>query len=188
MIFLNNREDKLLPYISQFLIISFSRLTMTGLRLPFLAVLFSLSLSSMFIPPGPIGVSGQSGQIDQITQVKNSLLTAFKAVQTAEQEGASNQSLAPLINELNQALSYEMIAEEGNSTAALQSISLSNDVSMKAEALGSQAETASQDHAILAYLISIALAFCSAIVILEVGRVRRFLGKRRLLKSKIELG
>src|SRR4029077_4729633 len=161
---------------------------MTGLRLPFLAILFCLLLSSIFMPAGPIMVSGQSAPTDQITQVKNSLLTAFKAVQTPEQKGGSNQSLAPLINELNQALSYEMIAEQGNSTAALQSISLSNDVSMKAEALERQAETASQDHAILAYLIAIALAFCSAIVILEAGRVGRFFGKRRLLKSKIELG
>jgi hypothetical protein len=161
---------------------------MTGLRLPFLALLFCLLLSSIFMPAGPIMVSGQSGPTDQITQVKNSLLTAFKAVQTAEREGASNQSLAPLISELNQALSYEMIAEQGNSTAALQSISLSNDVSMKAEALGSQAQTTSWDRAILAYLIAIALAFCSSIVILEAGRLRRFFGKRRLLKSKIELG
>jgi hypothetical protein len=137
---------------------------------------------------GPVIVSGQSSQTDQTTQVKNSLLAAFEAVKTAEQKGASNQSLAPLINELNEALAYEMIAEQGNSTAALQSISLSNDVSIRAEALGDQAQSAAQDRTILAYVIAIALAFGSSVVILEAGRVRRFLGKRRLLKSRIELG
>jgi hypothetical protein len=165
-----------------------TRLAMTGLRLPLLTVLLCLTFSSTFMPAGPVIVSGQSNQPTQITQVKNSLLAAFQALQTAEQKGASNESLAPLIDELNRALAYEMIAEQGNSTAALQSITLSNDVSLKAETLGNQAQAASQDRTILAYAVAIALAFASSIIILEAGRLRRFLEKRRLLRSRIEIG
>jgi hypothetical protein len=160
---------------------------MTGSRL-FLILLMCLLLSSMFSSAGPATVSGQSTQICQITQVKNSLLAAYQAIQSAEQKGASNQSLAPLISELNEALANEMIAEQGNCTAALQSISLSNDVSIKAETLGNQAQSASQDRTILAYVVAIALAFGSASAILETGRVRRLFGRRRVLKSRIQLG
>jgi hypothetical protein len=138
---------------------------------------------------GPAVVSGQPGQPNELSQVNNSLVTAFEAVRTAEQQGASNESLAPLITELNEALAYEMNAEQqGNSTAALQSIALSNDVSTKAETIGNQAQTSAQEHTALVYLIAIVLAIGSSIVILEADRVHRFIEKRKLLKSRIEPG
>jgi hypothetical protein len=161
-----------------------TRLAMS-LRLLSVALLFFVLVSSMFMPVGPEPVSAQTGQI---AEVRNSLLSAFQAVQTAEQDGASNQSLAPLVNELNQALTYELLAENGNSTAAFQSIALSNDASIKAQALASQAQTASQDRTILAYAIAIAVALGSSILALEVGRLQQFLRKRRILRSRIKLG
>jgi hypothetical protein len=164
-----------------------TRLAMSSRSL-FVALLFFVLVSSMFISVRPEPVSAQTGQTSQITEVRNSLLSAFQAVRAAEQDGASNQSLAPLISELNQALGYELLAENGSSTAAFQSIELSNDVSIKAQALASQAQTASQDRTILAYAIAVALALGSSILVLEVGRLQRFLRKRRILRSRIKLG
>lgn len=163
---------------------------MTATRLITLTILLCIMIFSTFMPAGLATVSGQSGQPTQLSQVNNSLMSAFQAVRSAEQKGASNESLAPLITELNEALSYEMIAEQGNynSTAAIQSITLSNDVTMKAEALGNQAQTSSQERTTLAYLIAILLAFVSSLAIIEAGRIRRFLDRRKLLHSRIEMG
>lgn len=122
--------------------------------------------------------------------MNSSLLAAFQSIQAAEAKGASNESLAPLVNELNQALAYEMIAEQGtgNSTAAIQSISLSNDVALRAQTIGNQAQAAYQQRVVLAYGIAFGLAVISAVIVLDFGRIRRFFGKQKIMRSKIELG
>jgi hypothetical protein len=154
-------------------------------RFLLVALLGFVLASSTFMPVGPRPVSAQT---NEITDARNGLLSAFQAVRTAEQNGASNQSLAPLINELNQALADELLAENGNSTAAFQSITLSNDVSIRAQALASQAQTGSQDRTLLAYAIAIALALGTSVIVFEVGKLQRYLGKRRILRSRIDLG
>lgn len=136
------------------------------------------------IPTAPVSVHAQT---DQITLAKKDLTAAFQSVQIAEQDGASNASLAPLITELNSALAYEMIAEHGNSTAALQSINLSTQVSLQAQTLASQAETASRARTILDYTIAIILAVVTAAGVFAASKVKRVLDKKRLFRSKIEL-
>lgn len=184
MILPNIRKNRFFPYTSQ-------RLTQLPFRFRFnrlpartviLLLLLYLMIALVAGPPGKV-----HAQNDQITQAKQDLLQAFQAVQTAEQDGASNSSLAPLITELNSALTYEMIAEQGNSTAALQSINLSTEVSLKAQDLASQAQAASRENSILAYTTAIILAFVTALVILGLSSVKQELEKRKFFRSKIEL-
>jgi hypothetical protein len=124
---------------------------------------------------------------------------AFQAIQTAEQQGASNTDLLPLTVQLNTALQYEEAADiysrQGNATGsalslqyALQSINISTQVSLQAQRLGNTAQTISLYRTTLSYILAVVLALLSAVAILEVSRIRRRLRQRRVLKARIDYG
>lgn len=177
-------QNCLFPYIGRGSHRALTRLTLSRSSSQTLLLFFILYLATTQLHATPIAVHGQN---DQITVAKKDLLAAFQSVQLAEQQGASNESIAPLISELNSALAYEMIAEQGNSTAALQSINMSTDVSLKAQTLANQAQATSREKTILEYSIAIALAFATAVAVLGTSRLKRELDKRKLFRSRIEL-
>ncbi len=134
------------------------------------------------------------GQSTQILVAKQDLLQALQSIQTAERQGASNTDLLPFSIQLNTALKYEeaaeVLSEQGNATGAysyaVQSISLSTQVTVAAEALGNEAQNSSSYRTILAYTIAIVAAVFSTIAVLEANRIWRIVGRRRLLKAKID--
>jgi len=134
------------------------------------------------------------GQSTQILVAKQDLLQALQSIQTAERQGASNTDLLPFSIQLNTALKYEeaaeVLSEQGNATGAysyaVQSISLSTQVTVEAEALGNEAQNSSSYRTILAYTIAIVAAVFSTIAVLEANRIWRIVGRRRLLKAKID--
>jgi hypothetical protein len=166
---------------------------MRTLRLIPCAVLALLLISSIL--PGQLPYRA-AAQPNQITDSKQALVQAFQSLQTAEQQGASNTDLLPLISQLNTALQFQDIAiqlsGQGNTTGsdayALLSIQLSNQVAQQAIKLGEQAQTTSVDRRILAYGIALLAAILSSIMILEVSRIERFLNRRRLVRAKIVYG
>jgi len=83
-----------------------------------------------------------------------------------------------------------MLSEQGNASGAysyaVQSINLSTQVAVAAEALGNEAQNASSYRTILAYIIAIVAAVFSTIAVLESNRIWRIVGRRRLLKEKID--
>jgi len=137
-----------------------------------------------------------SGQSTQILVAKQDLIQAFESIQTAEQQGASNTDLLPLSIQLNTALQYEesaeILSQQGNASAAetyaVQSINLSTQVTVRAEALGNQAKNSSSYRTALAYSIAVALALLTTVVVLEANRIMRTARRRRLLKSEIDYG
>ena len=133
-------------------------------------------------------------QTSEITSARNEIVRAFQSIQTAEQQGASHAQLQPLIERLNMALQLEENAtsleiQGDNATAsayALQSISISNSVSLEAQIIGSQAQSAAQVQIIISYLIAIISSVLVAVAILEGGRLKKFFQTRRTMKSKID--
>jgi hypothetical protein len=162
--------------------------TLRPILLTSLILLLLAPLSLTFSVP-PV-----SAQPSQVSLAEQDLVQAFQSVQTAEQQGASNTDVLPLLVQLNTALSYEQTAntlfQQGNATGsdyyAIQSIQLSNSVSRESQTIGSQAQTALFYRRILAYLLAFAAAIISTLVILESPRVNQLLRKRRLLKARIE--
>ena len=135
-------------------------------------------------------------QSAEITTARDDIVRAFQSIQTAEQQGASHAQLEPLIQQLNLALQLEQNAttlesQNNNATAnayALQSISISNNVSLEAQSVGSQAQSATQTQIIISYLIAITASIILAVVILEGGRLRKTFRNKRMMKSAIEYG
>src|SRR6266704_5033087 len=126
---------------------------MRMLRLRFPAALACLLIASALLSSFTHPASGQS---TQILVAKQDLIQAFQSIQTAEQQGASNTDLLPLSIQLNTALQYEetaeILSEQGNANAsalalaysyASQSINLSTQVALAAEALGNEAQNSS---------------------------------------------
>ena len=152
-----------------------------------------LLVSSIFLISPPQAVVAQSGEV---ATARQDLVQALQAIQTAEQQGASNSDLLPLTTQLNAALQYEETADtfarQGNATLAqqyaLQSISISTQVSYQAQTLGNTAQTATLYRTTLSYVLAILFALLSAVLILETDRIRRLLRRRRLLKAKIDYG
>jgi hypothetical protein len=121
---------------------------------------------------------------------------AFQSIQTAEQQGASNSDLLPLTAQLNIALQYEetadMFSRQGNETLsiqyAVQSINISSQVSLKAQNLASSAQATSLYRATLSYIFAVIVALLAAVSILETGRIRLILRRRKVLKARIDYG
>jgi len=166
---------------------------MRTLRPQSLILIACLLVSSIFLITPPHTVMAQSSEV---ATAKQDLVQALQAIQTAEQLGASNSDLVPLTAQLNTALKYEesadMFARQGNATAAqqnaIQSINISLQVSFQAQRLGNAAQTATLYRTILFYVLAVILALLSAVLILEADRIRRLLGRRRLLKARIDYG
>jgi len=161
------------------------------LRLQFPAALACLLIASALLTSVTHPASGQS---TQILVAKQDLIQAFQSIRTAEQQGASNTDLLPLSIQLNIALQYEesaeILSQQGNASAAetyaVQSIDLSTQVTVRAEALGNQAKNSSSYSTILAYSIAVALALLSTVIVLEANRIMRIARRRRLLKAEID--
>ena len=166
---------------------------MRMLRLQFPAALAWFLIASAVLSSVTHPASAQS---TQITVAKQDLIQAFESIRTAEQQGASNTDLLPLSGQLNTALQYEesaeILSQQGNASAAetyaVQSINLSTQVTVRAEALGNQAENSSSYQTVLAYSIAVALALLSTVVVLEANRIMRIARRRRLLKAVIDYG
>ena len=164
---------------------------MRMLRLPFPAALACLLIASALLTSVTHPASGQS---TQILVAKQDLIQAFQSIRTAEQQGASNTDLLPLSIQLNIALQYEesaeILSQQGNASAAetyaVQSINLSTQVTVRAEALGNEAKNSSSYWTILAYSIAVVLALFSTVVVLEANRIMRIARRRRLLKAEID--
>src|SRR5690349_9368685 len=88
-----------------------------------------LLVSSIFLINPPHQATAQSSDV---ATARQDLVQALQAIQTAEQQGASNSDLLPLTTQLNTALQYEetadTFAQQGNSTLsqyyAIQSINI----------------------------------------------------------------
>jgi hypothetical protein len=152
-----------------------------------------LLVSSIFLINPSHTVMAQSSEV---ATAKQDLVQALAAIQTAEQQGASNSDLLPLTAQLNTALQYEETADtfarQGNATFAQQyairSINISTQVSYQAQSLGNTAQTATLYRTTLSYVLAILLAILSAILILESDRIRRLLRRRRVLRARIDYG
>jgi hypothetical protein len=152
-----------------------------------------LLVSSIFLINPPHQATAQSSDV---ATARQDLVQALQAIETAEQQGASNSDLLPLTTQLNTALQYEetadIFAQQGNSTLsqqyAIQSINISTRVSYLAQSLGNSAQTTGLYRTILCYILAVILALLSTVVILEVQRIRRLLRRRRLLKATIDYG
>jgi hypothetical protein len=150
-------------------------------------------VSSIFLITPPHIVVAQSSEV---AIARQALVQALQAIQTAEQQGASNSDLLPLTAQLNTALQYEETADtfarQGNTTIAqryaIQSINISTQVSFQAQSLGNTAQTATLYRTTLSYVLAVLLALLSAVLILETDRIRRRLRRRSLLKARIDYG
>ena len=166
---------------------------MRTLRSRSLILTACLLVSSIFLITPPHAVVGQSSEV---ATAKQDLVQALQAIQTAEQQGASNSDLLPLTAQLNAALQYmetaDTFARQGNATLAQQyailSINISTQVSYQAQSLGNTAQTATLYRTTLSYILAVLLALLSAVLVLESDRIRRLLRRRRLLKARIDYG
>jgi hypothetical protein len=137
-----------------------------------------------------------AAQPSLIPVAKTDIATAFQSIRSAEQEGASNTDLLPLINQLNQALQLEenaTLLQQLNDTTdadsrALQSINLSTNVSTEAQQLGSQAQNTGQRRVVYAYGIAVAIALILAICVVDAPTVGRFIQSRRNARARITYG
>jgi hypothetical protein len=161
------------------------------LRLHSLAILVLFLMASNLLL---MDTNRAHAQTPEITTARNDIARAFQSIQTAEQQGASHAQLEPLIGQLNLALQLEENAtslqgQNDNATAsayALQSISISTNVSLEAQTIGSQAQSATQAQIIISYFVAVISAIFLAIVITEGSRIKKFFHTRRIMKSKIE--
>jgi hypothetical protein len=163
------------------------------LRPQTLTLLACLLVSSTFLIITPHFALAQS---NEVATARQDLVQGLQAIQTAEQQGASNSDLLPLTAQLNTALEYEesadTFARQGNLTLsqqyAIQSINISTQVTYQAQSLGNSSQTRALYRTTLSYVLAVLLALPSAIVILETDRIRRLLRRRRLLKARINYG
>lgn len=152
-----------------------------------------LLVSSIFLITPPHPVAAQSGEV---ATARQDLVQALQAIQTAEQQGASNSDLLPLTTQLNAALQFEETADtfarQGNATLAqqyaIQSINISTQVAYQAQSLGNTAQANTLYRTTLSYVLAVLLALLSAVLILETERIRRGLRRRKLLKARIDYG
>lgn len=163
-----------------------------------LALLFCLLLSSVLLLMNTEHVSAQT----PITTAKTDIVAAFQSIQTAQRQGASNTDLVPLITQLNTALQYEenatILEQQDPNTCpgchsaadadAIQSINLSTNVSLQAQRLGDEAQSASLRRSALAYGIALGTATLAAFGVVEAPRLRRFIKKRQLRRARFEHG
>src|SRR5260370_34893005 len=153
---------------------------MRMLRPRSLTLLFCLLVSSIFLINPPHTVIAQ---LSEVATAKQDLVQALAAIQTAEQQGASNSDLLPLTAQLNTALQYEEAADtfarQGNATFAqqyaLQSINISTQVSYLAQVLGNTAQTATLYRTTLSSVVAALLALLPAALILGTALFRRLL-------------
>lgn len=136
-----------------------------------------------------------SAQTNQIVTANTDIAAAFHSIQTAEQQGASNSDLLPLVNQLNTALQYEedaAIVQSQNMTLAdsyaNKSIALSTTVSMEAAQLGSTAQREYFQRSVLGYSVSLLGAVIAAYAVIEAPRLKRYLVSRKIGKARIDYG
>src|SRR5213592_2599580 len=163
------------------------------LRTQPLALLFCLLLSSVLLLMNTEHVSAQT----PITTAKADLVAAFQSIQTAQRQGASNTDILPLIAQLNTALQYEENAtvlgqrdptDPLVSANALQSISLSTNVSLQAQRLGDEAQSASLRRSVIAYGLALCAATIGALGVVGAPRLIRLIRKSRLRRARIVYG
>lgn len=163
------------------------------MRLLSLTLLMLLSTSCLSLLMNTNQVSAQT---DLVHTALTDIVNAFQAMHIAEQQGASNTDILPLIIILNQA---EQFAENatalqlkndttGANSAALQSITLSTSVQTEAQHLASDAQAASQHRDIIAYGTAIALGIIEAFIVVLVPDTARLVQRRRLRKARIVYG
>jgi len=158
-----------------------------------LALLFCILLSSILLL---MNTEHASAGTDPITTARTDLVAAFQSIQTAQRQGASNTDLLPLIIQLNTALQYEENATalqqqdptDPTATAyALQSINLSTNVSLQAQRLGDEAQSASLRRSV-AYGLALTAATVAALGVVGAPRLIRFIQKNRLRRARIVYG
>src|SRR5438034_6455616 len=168
------------------------------LRTQPLALLFCLLLSSVLLLMNTEHVSAQT----PITTAKTDIVAAFQSIQTAQRQGASNTDLVPLITQLNTALQYEenatILEQQDPNTCpgchsaadadAIQSINLSTNVSLQAQRLGDEAQSASLRRSALAYGLALTAATVAALGVVGAPRLIRFIQKNRLRRARIVYG
>ena len=164
-----------------------------------LALLFCILLSSIILL---MKTEQASAQTDPITTAKTDLVAAFQSIQTAQRQGASNADLLPLIIQLNTALQYEENATilgqqdptkcpscpSAADAAAFLSISLSTNVSLQAQRLGDEAQSASLRRSVIAYGLALCAATIAALSVVGAPRLIRFIRKNRLRRARIVYG
>jgi hypothetical protein len=137
----------------------------------------------------------QAGSVS-VAQSGNTLMSAFQAVQKADNMGAPSDQVSVLSTQLNTALANYNTAVElsskGDITGSEYYSTLSNTESTlvldKALALQSQAATDRTSQQIVAYSLAIAASILSSTLILESHRIRNLFRRRRLLGTKLLLG
>lgn len=142
-----------------------------------------------------MNTAGVHGQTSEISAARTDIVKAFQAIQTAEQRGASQTELQPLIEQLNQALALEENATLEQSTDpnqasndALESINIADNVYSKAQDIGNLAQTNTHNQTILAYTIALVAAALSALALMQAQRITRFFQSRRLRRAIIRKG
>lgn len=134
-----------------------------------------------------------SGQSDLVHTALTDIVNAFQAIHTAEQQGASNTDILPLIIILNQAQQFAENATalelknntSGANSAATQSITLSMNVATEAQQLAADAQAATQRRDIVAYGTAVALGIIAAFIAVVGPDAARLVKRRRLRKARI---
>ena len=137
-----------------------------------------------------VGEKSASGQPTQIGDAHSKLDQAFVLVQQADLEGASPDQISLLANYLNLALSYENNATQlfsTNITAsniyASESANLSNTTSTQALIVAYAATAQLFLRQAAVYSVAVAAGFGSALLVLEIHRLRDFVWKLRLRRT-----
>ena len=160
------------------------------MRLLSLALLMMLSTSCLSLLMNTNQVSAQT---DLVHAALTDIVNAFQAIHTAEQQGASNTDILPLIIILNQA---EQFAENatalefkndanGANSAALQSINLSSNVVAEAQQLAADAQATLQHRNLVAYGTAVVLGILAAFLVVIVPDTIVLVRRRRLRKARI---
>ncbi len=155
-----------------------------------LAILLWLLIFSTLLLINADRVSAQSSLV---TTARTDITNAYQSIRTAEQEGALNIDLLPLVNQLNRALQLEenaTLLQQKNDTKdannlALQSINLSTNVSSEAQQLANQAQDATQHRTIYAYTIALTIAAILAVFVVAAPEVGKLVQSKRSRKARI---
>jgi hypothetical protein len=138
---------------------------------------------------------GQVSAQSRLTVAKSDIDQAITSLQLAEQQGASNSDLLPLVNQLNVALELEtnasLIQQTNSSLAdtwANESITISTQVSAHAVQLGNDAAAASAYRKTVSYSIALVLAVIASIAVFDLDRLRRRILRGRLSDVENEEG
>jgi hypothetical protein len=125
-----------------------------------------------------------------LTVARADIDQAIMSIQVAEQQGATNSDLLPLVDQLNLALEYEnnaSLVEQSNQTLADSlanaSITISTQVSASAVHLGSDAEAASAYGKTAAYGIALVLAVIASVLVFDLDRLKRRTQDKRFGKQ-----